>query len=90
MPQGTEEKRRWRTGSLRYMVLGSRLAMLPAFWWGVIGFRGSSGTQYLKNLLGCGTVGAAALVALVLTAISAVAIWPYSADRSTLAGMDCR
>ena len=67
-----------------YVSNTCRLAVIPAVWWGIFGIGGASGVQLLRDRLGLGTVGAAALMALTLAAISTATLLPCRIHRRIL------
>ena len=64
-----------------YLSNACRLAVVPAVWWGVLGFGGVSGYEWLQDRMGLGTIGAAAAVALTLAAISTATLIPCGIHR---------
>jgi hypothetical protein len=87
-PADPTECRRKCGGSMRPMCYASnacRLAVIPLVWWGIFGFGGGpSGTQWLRSVLGLGTVGAAAAMALLLALVSAATLMPCRIHRRIL------
>ena len=77
--------RRSRPGfSVRCGIVNAcRVAVLPSSWWCVMGFGESSGVQFLKERLGLSTVGASALAAFLLAAISVGAMLPCKTGEGT-------
>jgi hypothetical protein len=67
-----------------YFSTASRLAVIPAVWWGIVGFGGTSGVDLLRDRLGFGMSGAAALIALLLAALSTAALIPCGIHRRIL------
>jgi hypothetical protein len=69
-----------------YLSLASRVAVVPLVWWGIFGFgSGQSGTMLLRDRLGLSAVPAAALMAVLLAAVSLCSLLPCRIHKRIMA-----